>query len=102
LSRFAVLERRLFVSGHAFFGHRQDHSDAVIFAADTRESARTILATTAWSSQTRRFGALVGLGLDGHAAERERGGYRLERLGADRDADHARINASADGRRPIS
>jgi hypothetical protein len=31
---------------------------------------------------------LVGLVLLAHAAERERCGYRLERLDADRDADH--------------
>ena len=32
---------------------------------------------------------LVGLVLDGHAAERERGEYRVEGGGGDRDADHA-------------
>ena len=33
-SRLAVLERRLFVCGDAFFRHRQDHSDADIGSGD--------------------------------------------------------------------
>jgi hypothetical protein len=36
-SRFAVLERRLFVGGHALFGHRQDHGDADIGSGDRRQ-----------------------------------------------------------------
>ena len=36
-SRFAVLERRLFVDGHAFFSHRQDHRDADIGSGDRRQ-----------------------------------------------------------------
>jgi hypothetical protein len=35
------------------------------------------------------FAALVDLVLVTDAAERQGGGYRLERLDADRDADHA-------------
>jgi hypothetical protein len=46
--------------------------------------------------QTRApFGALVGFGLAGSATEPEHGRYALENLGADRDVDHARLNASA-------
>ena len=36
-SRFSVLERRLFVSGHAFFSHRQDHGDADIGSGHRRQ-----------------------------------------------------------------
>src|SRR5271166_158768 len=36
------------------------------------------------------FAPLVGLGLVAHAAERERPGYRLERLDGDGDPDHGR------------
>ena len=48
------------------------------------------LSTQISSSQTARSPALgVGLGLDGHAADRERGADRLEGGGADGDADSA-------------
>jgi hypothetical protein len=36
-SRFTVLERRLFVGGHTFFGHRQDHGDADIGPGHRRQ-----------------------------------------------------------------
>ena len=36
-SRFTVLERRLFVSGHTFLGHRQDHGDADIGPGHRRQ-----------------------------------------------------------------
>jgi hypothetical protein len=49
------------------------------------------------SSQTVRSPPLVGLGLVGHAAERERGGDCLEGGGRDGDEDHWRGDWSRAG-----
>jgi hypothetical protein len=43
----------------------------------------------------------VGLILDCYAAERERSGNRLERLDADRDANHVPAQARCDLRTPV-
>jgi hypothetical protein len=43
-SRFAVPERRLFISGHAFFGHRWDHGDADIGSGDRGQIDDLLLA----------------------------------------------------------
>ena len=69
----------------------------LLFCQSPRHAAHSNAGDFAQGVEAEQEAGRVGLVLDGHAAERERSGNRLERLDADRDADLARSHGRDEG-----